>query len=277
MCRLLGYAARRPTTTAAVLGGTQSTVFQAMAELHDDGWGSAWVQDGGLRSYRTPTSGFEDPKLEGMLQGEESVARITHLRLATGGLSCTRDNTHPFTADGLAFAHNGSLLPVERIDPFIAPEIAATLTGTTDSERYFAVIRTRLAETGDLVEAVVQAVRQLRPLFPNASLNALLLSPTHLIAVHANESAPIPHGLLDGSGLPEERLPAEHRTAYYLMRQRRLADGTIAFASSGLDVADWAPLPPESVAAVELARGELTVRSLGETAGRREQERVYSE
>jgi hypothetical protein len=37
------------------------------------------------------------------------------------------------------------------------------------------------------------------------------------------------------------------------MRQRRLDDGTIIFASSGLDIVGWEPLSPESVTRVDLA------------------------
>ncbi len=53
--------------------------------------------------------------------------------------------------------------------------------------------------------------------------------------------------------MTEDELPHGHRTAYYLMRQRRLDDGTIVFASSGLDIASWDELPPEGVTAVDLA------------------------
>lgn len=268
MCRLLAYAAPRPMTVTEVLGADQRSVFQEMARLHRDGWGSAWLPDAtgaGLRDERVadpdrPTlgarrsehSGLGDVDLERVLTDDRASARLVHLRLATDGMACTPANTHPFLADGMAFAHNGSLTPASALDDLIAPEIAATLVGDTDSERYLAAIRTRLAEGAGLVDAVTGTVARLRARFPGASLNALLLTPSRLVAVHAHEAAPSPDDLFDASGLGDA-LPRDHREAYYLMRMRRLADGTIAFASTGLDIAEWTPLPSESVTSVDLA------------------------
>lgn len=258
MCRLLGYASPRPLTTREVLGDGQSAVFQDMAELHRDGWGSAWLGVGGVTAETSPATGHADPELARLLSEDAATARITHLRMASDGMQCAPENTHPFVADGIAFAHNGGLIPTDELERHISPAIRATLRGITDSERYFAVIRSRLAEGADLVQAVVDAVRELRPHYPHASMNALVLSPTHLIAVHASEAARIPHAELDASGIPEDRLPADHRTAYYLMRKLQRPDGTIAFASSGLDVTSWEPLPAETVVAVELSTGTLS-------------------
>ncbi|WP_022883116.1 class II glutamine amidotransferase [Gryllotalpicola ginsengisoli] len=266
MCRLLAYAAPSPVSAAAALGESQAAVFRDMAELHDDGWGTAWVspQTGAVEAYRTTDSGFENPELARALGDASAAARIVHLRLATEGLACTIGNTHPFTADGMAFAHNGGLVPADELLPLISPEVAATLQGDTDSERYFAVIRSRIAAGLGAADAAAAAVRELRPLFPRASLNALLLTPTELVAVHASQAAPIPHDMLDASGL--ERLPADHRTAYYQMHERRLPDGTVLFASTGLDVADWTPLPAETVAAVDLATLEVSYRPIAAEA-----------
>ena len=48
------------------------------------------------------------------------------------------ENSHPFLADRIAMAHNGSIKPIGPLDELLDPEIAATIcSGTTDSERYF--------------------------------------------------------------------------------------------------------------------------------------------
>lgn len=279
MCRLLGYASPWSRTTESVLGGAQSGVFQDMALLHRDGWGTAWLDDSGdapaeerLAALRSPESGVHNELLTGVLTERRSRARITHLRMATDGMLCEPQNTHPFLADGMAFAHNGSLAPVSVIEEHIAPDIAAQLQGETDSERYFAVIRSALKSGLGIVDAVVSAVSELRELFPTASMNALILSSTHLIAVHASEGAHVPFEDFDASGLSESQLPSNHRTGYYLMRQRRLEDGTIVFASSGLDIIGWEALPPETTVAVDLATLEtesrpIRPRSLATSAG----------
>lgn len=268
MCRLLGYAAGSPRTTEAVLGqvaddaresrGSQSAVFQDMTHLHKDGWGSAWVGEGPVpgaivTKEISPETGAGDDRLTKALSEREARAQIVHLRLATDGMACHAENTHPFLADGLAFAHNGSLMPASLIDSHVAPEILETLQGDTDSERYFAVIRSKMAQGHRLFNAVCLTVAELRPLFPQASMNALILSNDTLVAVHASADAEVPHDLFDASGLSEADLPQDHRTAYYLMRRRLLEDGTIIFASSGLDIAGWDPLPTESVTMVDLA------------------------
>jgi glutamine amidotransferase len=254
MCRLLGSVSPAPATIETVLGAGQRQVFTDMAQLHRDGWGTAWHdEDGRIRRHVRPTSGVGDPALEDTLAAAASTARIVHLRLATMGLACSTENTHPFLADGMAFAHNGSLEPTGPIQRLIGAEQLATLEGTTDSERYLAAVRTRVARGATVLEALVDTVATLRLAYPNRSLNALLLTGTEMFAVHASENVPIPHNVFAASGIPLERLPRHHVDAYYLMRTRRGEDGSILFASSGLDITGWDPLPAETVTRVDLA------------------------
>ena len=275
MCRLLGYAAPSERTTRAVLTGNQSAVFQDMTQLHKDGWGSAWLAAAPLLlegpsgdtvvpaagsdplttvyKERSPETGAGDLRLTQALAERTSRAQIVHLRMATDGMACHAENTHPFLADGVAFAHNGSLTPASDIEAHVSPSILAGLHGDTDSERYFAVIRSKLATGHTLFDAVCRTVAELRPLFPDASMNALILSDDCLVAVHASANAEVPHDLFDLSGISDQDLPQDHRSAYYLMRSRTLADGTVIFASSGLDIVGWDALPAESVTMVDLA------------------------
>ena len=51
MCRLLGYAAPRPTTAAEVIGGLACAEWQRMGRLHCDGWGTAWLDELGTRVW----------------------------------------------------------------------------------------------------------------------------------------------------------------------------------------------------------------------------------
>jgi glutamine amidotransferase len=254
MCRLLGSVSPAPSTVEAVLGAGQRQVFTDMAMLHRDGWGTAWRDDDGrIRRQVRPTTGTGDPELQDTLAAAPSTARIVHLRLATMGLACSTENTHPFLADGMAFAHNGSLEPTGPIERLIGPDQLASLEGTTDSERYLAAVRTQVARGASVFEALVDTVATLRIAYPERSLNALLLTGTHLFAVHASQDVPIPHKAFAASGIPADRLPRHHVDAYYLMRTRRGEDGSILFASSGLDIAGWDPLPAESVTRVDLA------------------------
>ncbi len=163
-----------------------------MTQLHKDGWGSAWVTGGStsptfVSNETSPLTGAGDDRLTAALSERRARAQIVHLRMATDGMACAPENTHPFLVDGLAFAHNGSLTPTSIIEAHIAPDILAGLRGDTDSdsdsdsdsERYLAVIRSKLAEGHKLFDAVCLTVSELRPLFPNTSMNALILSDTN--------------------------------------------------------------------------------------------------
>ena len=270
MCRLLGSVSATPATVESVLGAGQRQVFADMARLHRDGWGTAWRdEDGRVHRHVRPSSGIGDVELEDVLAQSASTARIVHLRLATQGFACSTENTHPFLADGMAFAHNGSLEPAGPIARLIGPEQLATLTGTTDTERYFAAVRTLVARGASVFEALVDTVATLRALYPDRSLNALLLTGTELFAVHASEGVPIPHGVFAASGIPVDLLPRHHVDAYYLMRTRRAEDGGIQFASSGLDIAGWAPLPAETVTRVDLASMATDTVPLSQAGGSR--------
>lgn len=255
MCRLLGVVAPRPVTVAEVLGSTDAAVFADLARLHRDGWGSAWWSPGPEQQAEPSVevavqSGWGDARLGAVLTSP-AAARIVHLRLATRGMACRTDNTHPFVADGMAFAHNGALKPLTAFDPLMSRRRAAEVIGTTDSERYFAAIRTALDDGATPVEAAAAVAGALRRSFPDRSLNALLLTDRELVAVHCSEGVPSPHGEFAERGVASVDLPAHHAEAYYLMRMKRFGDA-VAVASSGLDITGWEPLPADSVVRIDL-------------------------
>jgi hypothetical protein len=130
------------------------------------------------------------------------------------------------------------------------PAFSRTFIGTTDSERYFAVIRQEFArDPGDVVGAVRRAVLVLRARFPIASLNALLLTSSELVIVHVNSIDDVPalDDAVSGSGMP-----LDHLDKYYLVRWRRTSGGAIAFTSSGLPDDGWTPLAQDSITRVDL-------------------------
>jgi predicted glutamine amidotransferase len=261
MCRLFGYASTDTTTVEATLGASALEQFTQLSRLHGDGWGTAWwaqgsMRTGGQQAYRSPGPAYSDPQFAEQTRLVPATARIVHLRWATPGLAVNPVNTHPFLADGMSFAHNGSLMPPGAVADLLKPEFQDSLVGNTDSERYFALIRQEMAAgSGDTVAAAGRAVRTLRASFPIASLNALLLTPTEMIVVHANSIEDTPE-LKDAAGMTVA--PLDHLEAYYLMRWRREADHTIAFTSSGLPDAGWIPLPDDSVTRVDLADLSMT-------------------
>lgn len=263
MCRLLGYVAPSSTTLEELIGDRQCDLFRSMGRLHADGWGSAWLDDSTqtVRRFRDTIPAQRADSIANVLSVDPARARLVHLRMATAGIPVTRGNSHPFLVGGLAFAHNGSV-PRERVHELIEPDYLANVAGDTDSELYFALIRQRHGQGLSLFDATCSAVQTLRGLFPNASLNALLLSPDELIVVHSSEGAKIPRREFQASGLTEAELPLDHLSAYYRMSYRRTPDGATTFSSTGIDTTEWTPLPPATVASVNVHTCELTTRSL---------------
>jgi len=295
MCRLIGFASPVSTTLTEQIGAEQVNRFRDMSTLHRDGWGSAWLEvpsdepepafggvdetaasaseplldsdseQAAIKTYRTTDRAPEDPVFTQVVDSHRSFARVVHLRWATEGLAIHPENTHPFVADGIALAHNGSISPLAELEAMLSPDILRSLHGRTDSERYLAVVRQELADEPDPLQAVARAVIRLRRHFPAASLNALVLSETTLMAVHASAASPAPVKDMLSTGMDEADLPLGHLEGYFLMRWRDGPANSLIFSSSGLHIDGWHPLPPESITSVDLATMRTTVREL--TAG----------
>ena len=261
MCRLLGVVAAAPLSVADAVGDGVLDDFLALTEIHGDGWGVASVADSAPRVEVSAGSAAGDARFAAAMK-EPADAVVVHLRWATNGLAVQPQNSHPFLVDDVAMAHNGSIKPMDPLEALLDPAVAATMVGTTDSERYFAVIRQHRRTAPSLVEAVRRAVTELRDLYPDASLNALLLGEGQLIAVHAHASS----RLLDEDieEISATALPAEHLEDYFALRVARPNAGTVVIGSTGFGDLDWQPLPPECVAAVSLRDLTMTVLPLGQ-------------
>ena len=131
-------------------------------------------------------SALDDPAFTAATHDQRSVATLVHLRWATNGLAVQPQNSHPFVADGLAMAHNGSIKPMGPLDELLEPDIAASLRGTTDSERYFGVIRQHRRTAPNLAEAVRRAVANCGGSIPTPASTRSLLGEDQLIVVHAH-------------------------------------------------------------------------------------------
>lgn len=270
MCRLIGFASPVPTTLTEQIGKDEVARFGDMSALHADGWGTAWLQPEvahpqrlQLEEYRSIERAPRDLRFAELTERTATVAQLMHLRWATEGLAVSFANTHPFSQDGITLAHNGSISPRPMLDSLLSPEARASLHGTTDSERYLALIRQELRTGLELLPtAVGRAVFTLRESFPHASLNALILSENTFIAVHASAASAAPVEDMLVSGIGHEDLPLDHIDRYFLMRWRSGVDGAVVFSSSGLIEDGWAELPDESITIVDLADMEVSVREL---------------
>ena len=262
MCRLLGVVSVAPISIADAVGDEVLKDFLALTKVHGDGWGVAAVDGVGEtpRVQVSAGSALDDEQFTAATRDGRAVASLVHLRWATSGLAVEPQNSHPFLADGLAMAHNGSIKPMGPLNDLVEPAFAASLRGTTDSERYFAVIRQHRATAPNLAEAVRRAVAQLRQSHPDSSLNALLLGEDQLIVVHAHARSRLLAE--DIEEISATDLPAEHLEDYFALRIARPSDDILVIGSTGFGDLPWVPLPPESVVAVSMRDLSVTAHPL---------------
>jgi glutamine amidotransferase len=253
MCRLLGFISPTPTTAAALIGAEECRQWQSMGTVHDDGWGTAWIDTGAeaVARFRTPTEGADDPRLTSALDTDETEGRICHLRMATTGLSDLAENTHPFLAGGVAMAHNGSVHPIERLREYVSLAEVDEVGGTTDSAIIFALVLRRMRQGEAPLAAAAATVRELRADFDHPGMNLLFLTPAELIVVHATAGTAVPY--LQGS------LPPDHHDHYYRMSWQRFADGATIVSSSGLEHRGWSLIEQNTIMRLTVADGAETI------------------
>lgn len=250
MCRLLGYVSHPTMAVRDVMPGTDFDQFVELSRLHGDGWGMAWCEGATVRQARAPTAALHDPDFARLACMPLTDLGLVHLRWATDGLAVQSANTHPFVADGIAMAHNGSIAPIDELTGLLSPASRAALTGTTDSERYFRLVLQSVTAAGDTVTGLRSAVELLARRFPRASLNAMLIDKDRLVAVHASSSAPPPVDDMLARYRDPDRAPVDHRDRYFRLRYR-VGNNAVVIASTGLTGTDWRPVPENSLLVVD--------------------------
>ena len=234
MCRLLGWVTREPTTLRDLVGDEDLLAFTELSAKHGDGWGVARATESGVKVHKRPDTARGSRSFGAWARTHASDLGLAHLRWATMGLSVGIENTHPFTDGRIAFAHNGSVLSPASLDRLVAPQVARLRRGTTDSERYFLAVLTRMADGATPQEALRDTVDEIARTSSFTSLNCLLMTPDELVAMCR----------YDPAGPLEDEDPEYYRLRY------RVTDDAVVVCSSGWG-RDWQ----------ELANGALlTVR-----------------
>ena len=236
MCRLLGWAARRPRTVADALGGAELAAFTALSRQHADGWGMAWWPPG--------ASSVDPPQVE----------RST---------TCAADDDRFAVHGSMAFAHNGTIHPLHRIDELVPAGWESQLAGTTDSERYFLSIVAHLSESEPLPRAVAAVVRRIFEGFSPTSLNAMLLTPDALHVISAHDRSRVPTVRTSSGGASSSMEPD---TTFYELSYRADANSVVV-ASSGFpqpEAEGWQRLA--NMTPLRIDRGTLVTSTVGLTA-----------
>ena len=271
MCRLLGYVAERPTAVVDLIGEEALAEFTALTVVHADGWGMAWrdPDSGRIACASSPDSAARDTTYAELVDRPLGGAGLVHLRWATGGLAVKPENTHPFVEDGrYAFAHNGHVSPIQDLEDLLTPESRSRLRGDTDSERYFRFLLQCIEEAGgDEPAGVTRGLATLVREFPTSSLNALMLTPDRMFAVHINSHAKPPAEALREMFEGEEEIPRRHVTDYFTM-DYRVKHNSVQVVSSGLDEDGWASVPRDLAVMVDLTTHERVPLDLTMAADR---------
>ncbi|MBT9606279.1 MAG: class II glutamine amidotransferase [Microbacterium sp.] len=250
MSRMLAYVGAAPANAATALGPEVLASFSALARVHADGWGTAWRGADGVSAHVVADRRATLDDLARAVPAPTSAA-LLYLRFGSSGTGATEAEAQPFVCGHVAFQHNGALAPPERLRAALTAEERASLRGSNDSELYFARVCRALTSAEHVdSRAVADTVAAVRALYPDACLNALLLTPTALVAVHSSAGRPAPLAAFAARGLDVTNLPPGHGDGYNRLFTRRTAAGTRLVATTGIPLEGWAPLPEETVSIV---------------------------
>jgi glutamine amidotransferase len=173
MCQLLGMNANVPTDVMFSFEGLARRAVE-----HKDGFGIAFFEDRGLRTFVDNHSARESPVAELVRRYPiKSDNVIAHIRKATQG-RVALENTHPFVRElwgrYWVAAHNGDLKGFQpRLHAAFRP------VGDTDSERAFCWLMQELAKSHAGVPTIDELTLTLRELLPQPAAHGtfnLLLS-----------------------------------------------------------------------------------------------------
>jgi len=172
MCRITAAISQRPASSRDLLyGNPKSLLAQAGAaegRFQDDGWGIGFYRGRDAAVVKSPgPARLERTAFEAAADTAVSRVAVAHLRDASNpaGLPKARliskENTQPFSADGLIFAHNGTLFIKDEIRSLLG-KYASKVKGVNDSEVLFWQVVKMLDAYGSPETALAMALDEIR-------------------------------------------------------------------------------------------------------------------
>jgi len=202
----------------------------------------AWYEGAEPVVRKSPIRADSAPEYDKLAREPLADLGLVHLRWATPGLGVNELNSHPFRHGQYMFAHNGAIHPQNRLPEMLPEQWELQLAGTTDSERYFLLIMSRLASHGgDMVAAIAEAAADIDSRFEPNSLNAILLTPDRLYSISWHHGDRVPEAKLRASGYDQPEVAAYFDLAYLA------TDSAVVVASSNWPQPGWTPLPNRHV------------------------------
>ncbi|MGQ9593908.1 MAG: glutamine--fructose-6-phosphate transaminase (isomerizing) [Anaerolineae bacterium] len=216
MCGIVGYVGRRDAASL-VLEGLRRLEYRGY-----DSAGLAVVQDGAIAIRRCAG------KLQGLVEAVQSdpvrgQIGIGHTRWATHGEPCER-NAHPHTdcRGRLVVVHNGIVENYLALREELQKE-GHRFTSDTDTEVIVHLVERQLIQSGDLVQAVRQALLQVKGAHGIVVLSAD--HPDRLVAARLGNAGGVVVGAGQGEMFVASDLPAllEHTRRVYFLEHGEMA------------------------------------------------------
>ncbi|EJL6406231.1 class II glutamine amidotransferase [Vibrio cholerae] len=188
MCELLGMSANVPTDICFSFTGLMQR--GGKTGPHRDGWGIAFYEGKGFRTFKDPNPSSQSKIAELVQQYPiKSCAVVSHIRQANRG-GVNLENTHPFTRElwgqYWTFAHNGQLTGYQSLVTGRHRPV-----GETDSELAFCWLLNQMEQRypegpqdwPDMLRYVAQCCDELRAL---GVFNMLLSNGEYVVAYCTN-------------------------------------------------------------------------------------------
>lgn len=266
MCRITAIISSRPSNSADLLcRGPKSLLSQAGAvkgRYQDDGWGIAHYRAGKPAIKKSTGAARLEPEAFAAAAAKTvSCVTLAHLRYASApgvpkAAQVRPENTQPFSAGGIVFAHNGTLFIKDEIRSLLG-KYAARVKGTNDSEVLFWQVMKMLDAYGSPAAALEAALDEIRTVWvsckgahpgvkrPYTSLNFFLASKDSLtVLCHALRS-------------DAKRALLTPGWEYGRIAWRR-EEGRVVFSSEPADGArGWKKMNDPEVASARLSGGRI--------------------
>lgn len=250
MCRLFGLHAGAQDVNATFWLLDAPVSIAELSHRNADGYGLATFDgDGGPALVRAPIRAADDEHFAAAARDTRAAVFLAHVRYADTG-KVSQANTHPFSLDGRAFAHNGVVSDLDELDRRLG-EDRVLVQGETDSERFFALMTLAIRQhDGDVRAGIIAATTMLARDITLYSLNFLLAAAGHLWAFRYPEHNHL-YLLARAPGGPRGDQPLDEHSPHGTIRMRAREGARrplIVVASEPMD---------EDLGWEELASGEL--------------------
>jgi predicted glutamine amidotransferase len=181
MCRLFALitSPNRVQASFWLLEAPDSLIEQSLRNPDGTGLGY-FVPIVGAVIDKEPLPAYEDPAFAREAKHVKSTTFVSHIRYATTGERAT-ENTHPFTIDGMLFAHNGMVQGLDALEAHLGRDMRF-VGGDTDSERCFALVAKEIRARGNVGAGISAAVNWIADNLPVYSMNFVLATANELWA-----------------------------------------------------------------------------------------------